>query len=92
MLLQVGDSVIALHPNYAYSYAPGVVVKVLPGLWSQVKFYDNCEEKLPREEVYRVPKAKADLDIAYISQCEKRWIGKIVVARNDENGLFQLGN
>jgi hypothetical protein len=67
------------------------VVEVLSGLWSRIRFYDNCEEKLPREEVYRIPKAKADLDVAYIQQCEERCVGKIAVARNDDTGIFQLG-
>ena len=88
---QAKDAVIALHPSYSFSYAPGVVLEVGSDLWTKVRFYDNAEARLPREEVYKIPNLKLETDVAYIVKREDQWVGQPVVARNDETGFFQLG-
>lgn len=60
-------------------------------LWFTVRFYDGTEARLPREEVFRTRPDKFELDVAYIVKCEDQWVGKPVVARNNDTGLFQLG-
>ncbi len=90
-MFQAKDAVIALHPSYSFSYAPGVVLEVGADLWTQVRFYDGAQANLPREEVYKIPGKKFETDVAYIVRCEDQWVGQPVVARNEESGYFQLG-
>ena len=52
--VQVGDSVIGLHPAYSFSYAPATVLKLFPDLWASVRFYDGEEAQLPREEMFHI--------------------------------------
>ena len=85
------DAVVALHPSYSFSYAPGVVMEVTSDRHSKVRFYDGEESVLPREEVYHVPTQKFEADVAVIIEKEQQWVGAPVVARNDDTGMFQLG-
>lgn len=91
LILQPKDAIIGMHPDYTFSYAPGVVIEVGSDLQTSVRFYDGTEHRLPREEVFRVPQDKFEYDVAYILKCEEQWVGQAVVARNDKTGLFQLG-
>nr|XP_039272786.1 von Willebrand factor A domain-containing protein 3B-like isoform X1 [Styela clava] len=81
--------IVALHPSYLHSYAPAIVLTV-ENLKYYVKFYDDSESVLPREEVYLITNLKYEDNIAYIDQCEQRWEGQAVVARNDADGLYHL--
>ena len=89
--VQANDAVVALHPNYSFSYAPGAVLDVSSDLWMTIRFYDGQEAHLPRDEVYRLPTEKFEFDVAYILKCEEQWVGQAVVARNDKTAMFQLG-
>ena len=82
---------IALHPNYTFSYAPGVVLETESTRFMQVRFYDGHEARVPRDELYHLPAAKFELDVAYIVKSEDQWVGQAVVARNDDTGVYQLG-
>ncbi|CAH1267973.1 VWA3A [Branchiostoma lanceolatum] len=90
-IIQSGDPIIGLHPSYSFSYAPGVVLEVLPDLWTVVRYYDGAEAKVPREEVYKMVTEKFEKDVAYILQCEDSWVGHAVVARDDNDGAYHLG-
>ena len=91
-LLQVGSTVVALHPDYAYSYAPGHVTAIHttvdPGLHYSVQLYDGSTTILPRQEVYNLPPDKYQSSVDYLHSREKAWIGQRVVARNDSDGLY----
>ncbi|KAI8508392.1 von Willebrand factor type A domain, partial [Branchiostoma belcheri] len=89
-IIQSGDPIIGLHPSYSFSYAPGVVLEVLPDLWTVVRYYDGAEAKVPREEVYKMTAEKFEKDVAYILQCEDSWVGHAVVARDDSDGAYHL--
>ena len=89
--VQHRDPVIALHPSYSFSYAPGVVLEVHPDLWIDVRFYDGAEARVPREEVFKIPVQKFEKDVEYILKCEDQWVGQAVVARREETGVYQLG-
>ena len=56
-----------------------------------VRFYDGREDVIPREEVYYLSHEKFSADVDYIVHCEESLVGKAVVARNDTDGLFYLG-
>ena len=85
------DTVTALHPDYAFSYAPAVIKSIGEDLWSEVRFYDGTESRVPREEVFHIPTEKFELDVSYILRCEDQWVGQAVVARNDNTGIYHLG-
>ena len=82
---------MALHPNYSFSYAPGVVLAVQSDNMIKVRLYDGTETQLPRDEVYFLDKNKFELDVKYIVLCEDQWVGKAVVYRNTATGTYQLG-
>ncbi len=42
---------VALHPHYSFSYAPGVVLSVQSESDITVRLYDGAETQLPRDEV-----------------------------------------
>ena len=56
-----------------------------------VRFYDGREDVIPREEVYYVSHEKFSSDVEFIVRCEESLVGQAVVARNDADGLFYLG-
>ncbi|XP_046854173.1 von Willebrand factor A domain-containing protein 3B-like isoform X2 [Xenia sp. Carnegie-2017] len=90
--LKVNDAVIALHPSFSFSYAPGIIVDVKDQLLYNVRFYDGRENIIPREELYLIAPEKFSFDVDYIVRREESLVGKAVVARNDGDGLFYLGN
>eukprot|EP00105_Crassostrea_gigas_P022697 XP_011442307.1 PREDICTED: uncharacterized protein LOC105338748 isoform X2 [Crassostrea gigas] len=93
-IIQPNDPVVALHPDYSFSYAPGIVLKVYQNLEMKIRFYDGqvLEEKLPREEIYKLTQEKYEHDVNYIVQCETRWVGQAVVARDDRMGSYHLAS
>ncbi|CAB4013416.1 Hypothetical predicted protein, partial [Paramuricea clavata] len=90
--IQVNDAVIALHPSFSFSYAPGIVVNTNNDMLFSVRFYDGREDVIPREEVYYLGHEKFSADVEFIVRCEESLVGKAVVARNDADGFFYLGN
>lgn len=84
-------AVVGLHPSYSFSYAPGVVLEVESESSVRVRFYDGTEGRLSKEEVYHLSVAKFERDIEYIVKCEDQWVNQAVVARNDDTGVYQLG-
>ena len=44
-----------------------------------------------REDMYKILPEKFELDLAYIIERERQWIGQAVVARDDRTGAFALG-
>ena len=91
-IMQIGSTVVALHPDYAYSYAPGHVTAihttVNPGPHYSVQLYDRSTTILPRQEVYNLPPDKYQSSVDYLQSREKAWIGQRVIARNDSDGLY----
>ena len=88
---QPHNCVIALHPNYIYSYAPGEVHKVSYSSAAMVEFYDGVVADLPRKEVFKISRSKFNSDKAYILDRERKIVGKSVIARDDYNGYYRLG-
>jgi hypothetical protein len=84
--------VIALHPEYEYSYAPGQVIKTGNDMSNVlIKFYDFIEKVVPSDQVFKLDKDKFQTVIDEIIRLEKRWIGKTVVARNNISHVYELG-
>ena len=46
--LQKKDTVVALHPEYSFSYAPAVVLAIESPDWLRIRFYDGVEASLIR--------------------------------------------
>lgn len=91
-VIQPKDPVVALHPHYSFSYAPGVVLEVYQNFYMKIRFYDGEEAKLPREEIYKLSLQKFEHDVNYIIECETRWVGQAVVARDDSTGTYRLAS
>jgi hypothetical protein len=90
--LEEGDPVVALHPQYEFSYAPGQIVKISSDSTKiLVKFYDFLESVVFRKEVFKLHRIKFQLDVNAIINLEKRWIGETVVARNNYTKVYELG-
>ncbi|XP_046557685.1 uncharacterized protein LOC124266891 [Haliotis rubra] len=82
--------VLAPHPIYYWSYAPGRVVETLDQHLT-VRFYDNNQKNINRWDVYAArDRAKHDKDVAEIRQREKDWEGLEAFIR-DESGVYKLG-
>ena len=93
-MLQEGDAVVALHPDFSFSYSPGVVVGVTDQSEKRfrVRLYNGTEHALSHDDVYLLAnKNKYSLDVAYIRLCEDQWVGQAVVFRNADTGSYQLG-
>ncbi|XP_039600619.1 von Willebrand factor A domain-containing protein 3B-like [Polypterus senegalus] len=82
------DPVISLHPLYPDCYCPGVILKVLPDLRLEVRYYDGAEALVPREKLFLISQEKFEVDVAYLLKCEEKWVGQPVIARNDETGTY----
>ena len=41
--------------------------------------------------MYKISAAKFELDVMYIIERERQWVGQVAVARDDSTGKFQLG-
>jgi hypothetical protein len=92
LTFDVGDPVVALHPQYEFSYAPGQIIQISNDMNKiLVRFYDYVESVVLREEVYKLVRLKFQLDVNNITDLEKRWIGQVVVARNNYSNVYELG-
>lgn len=92
LTFDVGDPVVALHPQYEFSYAPGQIIQISNDMNKiLVRFYDYVESVVLREEVYKLARLKFQLDVNNITELEKRWIGQVVVARNNYSNVYELG-
>ncbi|XP_067663478.1 uncharacterized protein [Haliotis asinina] len=82
--------VLAPHPIYYWSYAPGRVMETLDQRVT-VRFYDNNQKNINRWDVYpaRNPK-KHDRDVEEIRHREKDWEGLEALVR-DDSGVYRLG-
>ena len=89
---QPQDYVIALHSKYVFSFAPAEVLDTYTNDSCKVEFFDGCVSKLTNTDVYKVSKAKYKKVVDYIKERERRLVGKSVVARDDDTGLYRLGN
>lgn len=90
--LEVGDPVIALHPEYELSYAPGQVFHVSNDMKTyHVRFYDYAESVVNNTDVFKLPRIKFQPDINEILRLEQRWIGQKVIARNNNKRVYELG-
>ena len=83
---------VALHPDYPYSYAPGTITGTAEsGRSFTVETYDGCQSLLPREELYRLSQSKHQSDVEGITERERKWVGQAVIARQDKDGLYYPG-
>jgi hypothetical protein len=81
-----------LHPHYEFSYAPGQIIQISNDSSKfLIRFYDFVENVIFKEEVYKLPRIKFQLDVDSIIELEKRWIGQTVVARNNISKAYELG-
>ncbi|XP_041115955.1 von Willebrand factor A domain-containing protein 3B-like [Polyodon spathula] len=90
-IIQLGDPVIGLHQLYPHSYCPGAVLRVMPDLKLEVRYYDGTEALVPRDQAYLISTQKFERDVAYLLECEARWVGQPVVARDNRSGTYHLG-
>ncbi len=90
--VKIGDPVVALHPHYEQSYAPGQIVSIQNSKSKvMVRFYDYTESLITSEEVFRLHILKFQNDIDFINYLESKWIGQFVLARNNENNAYEIG-
>jgi hypothetical protein len=90
-VLEVLSPVVALHPSYSFSYAPGIIIKIANNLSLLVRFYDGLEAIVNKEEVYKIPVFKFECDVDIIVSLEKRWVGQTVIGRNPYSFVYELG-
>ncbi|KAL3878599.1 hypothetical protein ACJMK2_030935 [Sinanodonta woodiana] len=88
--LQHHDYVIAPHPEYKNSYAPGEVLSVR-NREVEIKFYDDEVGKVDLGDVFTISSDQYEPCVRYIRKCEKDLIGRKVLTRNDDNGRYFLG-
>lgn len=85
------DTVVAKHPNYQSTYAPGVVVKISSDRVYQVRFYDGTEGLISKTETHHVEPDRFEKVVDFILNLEQRWIGETIIARDDRSGIYKLG-
>ncbi|XP_071087672.1 uncharacterized protein [Haliotis cracherodii] len=82
--------VLAPHPVYHWSYAPGRVIEAI-GQKLTVRFYDNNQTNIEKWNVYPARNREKHLkDVEDIRQREKDWEGKEAVIR-DGSGVYRPG-
>lgn len=83
---------IAPHPHYEKSFAPGQVIKKHNNKGQvSVRLYDYIENTVDNEDVYKLHILKFQTDIDTINYLECKWIGQTVLARNNETNLYEAG-
>ncbi|WAQ99935.1 hypothetical protein MAR_024308 [Mya arenaria] len=90
-VVQPGDKVIALHPNYAFSYAPATVKRVYRMKGADLKFYDNTVGTLPWSEIYKISQQKYTDCVHHIEQKENEMLQKHVIVLDEKCGHFESG-
>jgi hypothetical protein len=85
------DAVIAIHPLYSNSYAPGIIMGSFDTFNVTVRFYDGTEGAVGIEDVYFIGLCKFEADVAEIVKLESELVNKKVVARNTFTGRYELG-
>ncbi|KAJ8351781.1 hypothetical protein SKAU_G00232570 [Synaphobranchus kaupii] len=86
--IKVEDPVIGAHPLYSDRYCPGVVLTITEDLQTKLRYYDGSEVLVSREQLFLIPAQKFQTDVAYMLECEERWVGQLVVARSDHTGTY----
>ena len=82
---------VALHPDYESSYAPGRCVAVSKHEY-EVEFYDYCIAAVRRKDIYKLKsRQKYEADVGLINALEKNKVGTKVVARNNRTHVYELG-
>ncbi|XP_076446673.1 von Willebrand factor A domain-containing protein 3B-like isoform X2 [Babylonia areolata] len=90
--LKENDRVVAQHPQFSGSYAPGSMLSFDDVLQMvTVRFYDGTEGPVPRAEVYQLPREKYNHDVLHIQQRQQNMLGLSVVARDDDSGGYFPG-
>lgn len=92
-LFQPYDSVVALHPDYIYSYAPGIVQTSFPSV-AKVKFYDGKVSKISRQEIYKISQQKYTEAVKLINDCAQELAGcdAIVLERKEGRYKYSMYN
>ena len=80
---------IALHPEYIYSYAPAQVVAVFPK-GCKVKFYDDIEGKLQRQEMYKISERRYNKFAGTIQMAEVNLTKHDAVVLDKHTGEYKL--
>ncbi|KAK0045323.1 von Willebrand factor A domain-containing protein 3B-like isoform X1 [Biomphalaria pfeifferi] len=88
--IEVDDTVIALYPDYCFSYAPGRVINI-DSNEVKVRFFNGKTATVPLSEVYKIIPEKYKMDVKHIEKKEKQLIGTAVVARDDHTGAYFPG-
>lgn len=92
-LCQVDAYVVARHPNYISSYAPGHALSVMDTQQAaEIEFFDGQKGLVPRAEIYRMPQDKYNHDVLHIQQRLRDMVGLSVVSRDDKTGQYVPGN
>jgi len=84
--------VVVVLLGYLCSYCPGKV-QVFDNGDNEVvvTFYDGRKARLPRSEVFAIPREKHSADKRYILCKEAELVGQVVVAWNKKRKMFELG-
>ncbi|KAL5264641.1 hypothetical protein ACHWQZ_G005654 [Mnemiopsis leidyi] len=89
--LSAGCHVIALHPDYSFSYAPARITGTDDNWFFDLKFYDSSEAEVPREEMYYISAEQYHEDTKFIRDIEEALLGSFVVVRDNSDGLYRRG-
>ncbi|XP_052792054.1 uncharacterized protein LOC128226203 [Mya arenaria] len=88
-VVQPDDKVIALHPNYIFSYAPASVKRVYRFKGADLKFYDNTVGTLPWSKIYKISDQKYADCVHHIKQKEKEMLQANVIVFDEKCGHFE---
>ncbi|XP_052792052.1 uncharacterized protein LOC128226200 [Mya arenaria] len=69
-IIQKDDHVIAPHPDYYWSYAPGRVIQVFKKRVNVV-FFDDRHERIKIKDVYKISQEQYHDDVITIQECEE---------------------
>ncbi|RNA09590.1 von Willebrand factor A domain-containing 3B-like, partial [Brachionus plicatilis] len=86
----IGDFVVAEHPDFAQSFAPGQIIGIRSDCLI-VEFYDSIEHRVETDTTYKIPSFKYQLDIDSIIKAERQWIGHKCVFRSSKKKRYETG-
>ncbi|XP_052795299.1 uncharacterized protein LOC128228179 isoform X2 [Mya arenaria] len=86
-IIQKDDHVIAPHPDYYCSYAPGHVIQVFEKRVNVV-FFDDRHERLKIKDVYKISQEQYHDDVITIKQCEEELKGADAVMLDNTTGKY----